>query len=306
MLYIVILMNILIVLEYIAEKIYMSTESYIKSLNGAGSLRHVPNGIEICNIGSGPALYGISYEQCLKKGFNFSTAPQNFQYGFKLLKHFRNKIINGATVIIVLMCPMSFGDNNDCNRKGYSDKFYGILSAKEIKDYSWKRAFILNHPLLMRLIQKALSVIKPKSTAHSYKEQTDKPGIIKVWEDEFGLNNLIDTSIIKNHERTFEEKIKIIQDELEFCGQQKWNPVIVIPPVPKSTRKYVGEDFLKRFFYSNLEKIHLDYPLIPILDYYADDRFDEKAFMNDIFLNEKGKHKFSAILFKDIDSGGTK
>lgn len=299
-LYIVAIIILLIILEYVAERIYMTSESYIRSLNGAGALRHVPNGIEICNIGSGPALYGISYEQCIKKGFNFSTAPQNFQYGFKLLKHFRKKIIKGAAVIIVV-CPMSFGDNNTCNRKGYSDKFYGILPAKEIKDYSLKRAFILSHPLLMRLIRKVLSVIRPKPTPHSNKEQTDKPAVIQAWEDEFGLNNLIDTSMIKNHERAFEEKIKVIQDELEFCEQQRWNPVIVIPPVPKATRKFVGEDFIKRFLYSNLEKIHSDYPLIPILDYYADDRFDEEVFMNDIFLNEKGKHKFSAILFEDID-----
>ncbi|UKI37554.1 MAG: hypothetical protein L6V93_05380 [Clostridiales bacterium] len=70
----------------------MQTARYISTLGGADKFFDVPYGLEICNVGSGPAHYGIDYKFCKKKGFNFSTAPQNFYYGYKLLQHFSSHI----------------------------------------------------------------------------------------------------------------------------------------------------------------------------------------------------------------------
>lgn len=69
---------LLIIIEFVLEKKYMQTDEYKRSLGGAAKLKNVPHNIEICNVGSGPSLYGISYEYTDKNGFNFGYCATKF------------------------------------------------------------------------------------------------------------------------------------------------------------------------------------------------------------------------------------
>ena len=60
----VIAIGILILLEEIIEIYYRKSESYQQTLGGVERFFDVPYGIDICNIGSGPGLYAISYDNC--------------------------------------------------------------------------------------------------------------------------------------------------------------------------------------------------------------------------------------------------
>lgn len=300
LLFIILCVILLIILEGILEKKYMQTEKYKKSLGGASKLCNVPKNIEICNVGSGPSLYGISYEYTDKNGFNFGTAPQNFEYGYKLLKHFRTNIKEGA-IIIIIICPMSFGNNMECNRKDYSDKFYGILSPNEIVGYSCKRKIKLCHPLLVKVINKIKNKFKTKNEIyHNDKLKDSETSIVRVWKEEFGLKDLNEYEYSAEHEKAAKSKVDILNNEIKFCYQNKWKPVVVIPPVPNKTRKNIGKNFLDNFLYVNLDILKEKQPLIQVYDYYADSRFTDNLFSNDIFLNEEGQAEFSKILFNDI------
>lgn len=301
-----VLIVILVILEESAEFFYKHTDSYKRRyLSGFAHLySDIPDGLEIINLGSGPGLRGISYEYCRLKGYNFSTAPQNFENGFKLLKRFTNKIKSGAIIIILIMCPMSFGRNKDKYSPSYSDKFYGLLAPSEIEGYSLFRAFKLGHPLLMRLLAK----IRRRSSRQEQvnhvkadKQEAKLPPVVSTWLREFELNNLTDPSQAKAHSLTFREKINVLEHEIEYCHVHNWKPVIVIPPIPETTRGYISSEFIKAFTLENIQALAKRFPDLRVLNYYDDTRITHDMFQDSIFLNAWGKEAFSKILFSDID-----
>lgn len=297
---VVIVFAILIILYELIEYLYRNSDKHLNTLGGTGSFKYIPSNLEIVNIGSGPGRYAISYKNCDFKGFNLSTTPQNYKYGFRLLKRYRNNINKNAIIIIIIMCPLSFANNKDYNRLDYSDKFYGILPKNEIDGFTFKRFWITKHPLTI----KALRRIKNKLIHNkaNIKSLSDEPETVHNWKSEFELNNLYDASQANKHREAFKEKISILENGINFCKENGWRPVFVIPPVPKQTRDYISQEFLNEFVYKNIKVLQDEFKDIKTLDYFADERFTKEYFQNDIFVNEKGKEKFSNILFKDIDA----
>lgn len=295
---IIIVISVLILIEFIAERLYMKTEKYRSSLGGAGKFYNVPNGIEICNIGSGPGLYAIDYELSPKKGFNFSTAPQNYKYGFRLLKRFHESIEKDAIIIIIIMCPLSFGKNKDYERKGYSDKYYHFLKKEDIDGYSTTRKIILNHPLAYQCFKKLKELFK-KEAGYSKDSPQKRSSVVEIWRKEFDLKDLIDPNQTDKHEEAFREKIEILSSGLDYCRAQNWRPVFVIPPIPQKTRSHIGDQFLEVFVYRNLREVMNRNPNVKLLDYFSCPMQDDE-FMNDIFMNHAGREHFSKKLFEDI------
>ena len=289
--------------EEIAEILYKRTNRYKKSLGGTDRFKNIPHDIEICSIGSGPGLYAISFDNTEKVGFNFCTAPQSFSYGYKILKNYADKIKENAVIIVVIMCPLSFGDNRNYKNKNYSDKFYNILPPSEIEGYSIIRHWKLRHPLLFGGMSKIKKILFQNNECLSIRENSSEPNVIYGWKRQFDLINLKDASQSQKHEAAFEEKIKLLNDELNYCYEKGWHPVLVVPPIPKSTSKYISNSFAKAFVFDNIKKIMDNNSKIKLLSYYNDDRFDESMFMNDIFMNEKGKNTFTNILMKDLEVG---
>ena len=293
---------VLLLLEQTAEFFYKKTSSYNNPRKGYAHIHgKIPDNLEIVNVGSGPGLYAIGYEYCNKKGFNFATAPQNFLNGFRLLKRFSSKVTPRA-IIIIIMCPLSFGRNSDYNSPGYSDKFYGVLPPSDIDGYSPFRALILKHfPLLMRVLAKIRSKVFPvhKSSLKT-SLQSNEPALISTWKREFDLQNLTDPSQAEAHRQAFTEKIAILSEEIEYCKAHQLHPVFVIPPVPAKTRNFISSAFVKAFVHDNLNILADKYG-VKILDYFADERMTPDMFSGDIFVNEKGRKTFSRILFADIE-----
>ena len=287
------------------EAAYKRTGSYRRSLGNIGNMvQGVPQGLDIANIGSGPGLYAIRYEACKKKGFNFATAPQSYKNGFRLLRRYEECINPGAIIIIIIMCPLSFGNNLDYARRGYSDKFYAVLPPQEIDGYSRLRALMLYHALALRAARlaaraarKALRILKPaKKGAGGRPESADIP-IIRVWKKEFALADLKDASQAAAHEEAFAQKVGILKECVAFCRQKSWRPVFVVPPVSPKVRSFISDEFAERFVYANLSKIEG----VDVLDYYRDARFSDAAFLeNGVFLKEESAGEFSAALFADI------
>lgn len=295
---IVLIIISLVLLEELIEILYRKTNKYKLDLGDAAKLLDVPDEIEICNVGSGPGVHAISYEGCRLKGFNFSTSPQNFWYGFQILKHFSKKIKKDAIIIVLILCPMSFGNNSDVKRKNYSDRFYGILNKNEIFDYSIRRYFITRHIVLFKFVHKFAKKIK-SILVRGKKVKVKNESVTDIWIREFNLKNLTDENQALDHKCTFFEKEQLILDELNYCEKMGWKPVLVIPPVPQETRNNISQEFKKHFFDENMEKILKKHP-VKLLDYYDDERIEQTMFLNDIFLNDKGKEFFSKLLFEDL------
>lgn len=298
---------VLIIAEELAEYAYKRTASYRASRAGYAHIHgEIPEGLETVSVGSGPVLYGISFEYCPRKGFNLATAPQNFINGFRLIKRFTPNIAPGATVIIVIMSPMSFGRNNDYNSPGYYDKFYGVLPPGDIPGYSRFRAFLIAHPLMLRAAGKLRRTVSRIFSRAKSPVSKDIPGIIQTWTSEFGLDNLTDPSQAEAHRDAFNEKIGILSEEIVYCKARGWHPVLVIPPVPEKTRSHISPEFVKAFVGGNMEVLTRKFPDVRVLDYYEDSRFTPDMFSDGIFLSAKGREAFSRILFGEIYEGGAK
>lgn len=289
----------MIVFEEFIEFLYKRTDRYKNSLGGTERLKKVPDGIEICNVGSGLGLYAISYNDCKLKGVNFSTAPQNFEYGFKILRHFSKQIRSGA-IIIIIMCPLSFGSNDNYKRKDYSDKFYGVLPHKYIDNYSIIRHLKLAHPFMRIILKKITGIFNRTNPIKAY-EKNDEPNMIRVWKRQFHLKDLKDPSQSINHEKTFIDKINLLNDEIQYCYSKGWMPTLVVPPVPEHIRKHISKEFVNAFVFENIEKVMRKNKELKCHSYYDDPRFSEDMFWNDVFMNEEGRVKFSNILFKELE-----
>lgn len=301
---ILILIALLVLIEFVIEKIYMSSDRYKRGLGGADRFFHVPSDIEICNIGSGPGLHAISYDFCELNGFNFSTAPQNYKYGFRLLHHFKKSIKEDAIVIIVIMAPLSFANNNDYLQMNYSDKYYGILKKKEIDGYSLKRLFIVSHPLLVKVAKKIRSkFIKYSLENNDINNINNEPNVVMIWKKEFNLVDLVSVEQYHEHEEAFKQKISILQKGIDYCYKNKWKPILVMPPIPNKTKSYIGKEFMRKFVYENVDCILKNNTSLKLLDYFDKDLPDD-FYKDDIFMNEKGQAYFSKMLFNDIKKVG--
>ena len=290
---IIVVVFVIILIEGACELIYKHTPSYKKSQEQNRRIKNVPNNLDVVNIGSGPAYYGFDYDFCDKRGYNLATAPQNFTYGYKLLKHYSKKINKDAIILITIMAPMSFGENRDVYRNDYADKFYGVLKPEEIDNYSVFRRIVIALPFLSRICKRIKNVFSDRTNV-------EIKSVVDIWKQEFELNDLQDASQADMHSKTFADKVCLVKEMIEYCYSQSWHPVLVIPPVPAVTRKHISEQFTDVFVYNNITKILRDYSNLICLDYYSDDLFDSGCFKSSIFLNNKGKELFSKKVFADI------
>lgn len=290
---------ILILVEELCNYIFKGTKLYKRYLKDANKfVEGVPDNIEIACVGSGPGYHGISFENSGKKGFNFCTAPQNFEYGYKILRQYKDKLKKGCIIIIIIMCPMSFGKNNSVKNKNYSDKYYYFLDKDYIENYSAIKNFWLQRPLLVILIQRIKHyvnavkrrVIKSKSSTHS---------TVSGWIAQFNLQDLKNPEQAKNHGQCFADKRAVLCEEIEFLKDNGFNPLFVVPPIPEVTRKEISEEFIQAFSTNNLVQVAEEKD-VPVFNYYDDERISQDMFTGDIFLNPQGRKSFSELLLKDI------
>jgi hypothetical protein len=299
------LLVLLFVFWEVAEFLFRHSEKYRQSLGDLRKFQEkIPDNLEIVNIGSGPGVYAIGYQDCPWRGFNFSTAPQNYKYGFRILKNYEGKIAPNA-IIIIIMCPLSFGKNLEYDRKDYSDQYYPFLPPKDIDHFSTFRAFMLRHVLTWKILRKGKRFLLKIGGKAQVSEEKVSDGaapnkVVSCWKKEFDLYDLKDERQGEKHREAFQEKIKILREGIDYCEEKTWRPVLVIPPIPPQTREYISQEFLKCFVYDNLQQVLKGHQEVKLLDYYGDERFPKEMFENEIFANQTGKDLFSKILFQDI------
>jgi len=128
----------------------------------------------------------------------------------------------------------------------------------------------------------------------------DDPPLIAGWKKQFGLTDLKNPAQAETHRAAFSQKTKTLSDELDFCREKGFRPVIVLPPVPPQTRAHFSGEFAEAFLYAPLNEVRKAHPDVPVLDYFADPRFDDALFRQGIFLKLDGAEMFSQILFNDM------
>ena len=268
---------------------------------------NIPNNLDVVNIGSGPSYYDFDWSAIPEiSGFNMAIAPEDFRYDARIIKHYGNRIKRGG-VVVVVVCPLSFGKNDYLYKDSFSEKYVSILPASDVDLPKWKYSLYKKLPIslkcknfitrvsggLCRRLQKFFSRKKADSLNPIY-------AMVNGWvSDNKYLNNLTDSAQAEYYRDTFKEKENDLKKIIDNCRIQELKPIIVIPPMSSGLRANISDGFIKSFVYDNL-KSAADSG-VPILDYLDDERLkDESFYINGLFLTPEKQKDFTKTVWEDI------
>lgn len=257
-------------------------------------------------VGSGPALYDIDFSCFREEGINLGQAPQTLHYSELLLEEYKDKFSPNAIIIIIIMCPFSFGDNLDVRKRWYSNKYYYLLTSerkKKIIKYNPVKSWAAKHDFPLFLygtgfwycLKKLFSTKKQASHINSFEE--DIASLVRTWKREFGLENFSDTKQYKQHEEVATQKTNKLINLLQSLKTEGYRPICVVPPVNSKVRDAFTKDFLDVFFFNNLVKIkEIGFD---VLNYFNVD-FPDSLYKAPVFLNSDGAKQFSMQLVSEL------
>ncbi len=267
---------------------------------------NIPYNLDVVNIGSGPSKYDFDWSVIPElTGYNFAIAPEDFRYDARIIKNYGNHLKKGG-VVVVVVCPLSFGRNDYLERDSFSEKYVSILPAADVDLPKWKYALYKKFSGLLRVknlfarlkrgVWCRISKLRKqeKSNAISPVQQ-----LVNGWVLDNGLDNLTDDKQAQHHRDVFKEKEANLRKIIENCRCQGLRPVLVIPPMSDELRGYISDDFIKNFVYDNLRSVSEEG--IPIFDYIDDLRFTEDSYYtNGLFLTPEMRQVFTKTVWADI------
>lgn len=279
--------------------LYKNTEAYAAKFGEVAKFKRVPANLEMANLGSNHAKYGFNYDGLGVNGFNFALGPQYPWYDLALLKTYARHLKKGCHVLIVLPAAIfCCGDN--CWE---TDKYYHFLPRGRIKDFSWRKKIGAIFPLLAHpgQVRRLLKDIPSESPVENTPAHCEKEAIARRdgWIKQFGLRDMVSANFSEDHLRNFEKAVALVSQMIDFCRENGFRPVLVIPPASAALQKIMGEEFLRVALYENIRKANVGHA--PVLDYLHDARFsDPSLYLNSDFLNNSGAVLFTRAVYDDL------
>lgn len=269
---------------------------------------NIPCNLDIVNIGSGPSFYDFDWSAVPEiSGYNMAVAPEDFRYDARIIKHYGNYVKKGGVVVVVVVCPLSFGENSYLYKDSFSEKYVSILPISDVDLPKWKYILYKNLPLTLKgklLVLRVTRCLRRRLQMIFNKEVSTKLSPMEElylgWlsENKY-LNDLKDPAQAEYYRVVFKEKENDLKKVIANCFEQELKPVIVIPPMSDELRGYISDDFIKSFVYDNLKSIADEGT--PILDYIDDKRYKSKEYYtNGLFLTPEMRKYFTKAVWEDI------
>lgn len=266
----------------------------------------VPHGLDVVNIGSGPSYYDFDWSAVSEViGYNLAVAPEDFRYDARIIMQYGEFLKPGAVVVVVVVCPLSFGKNEYLYEDTFSEKYVRILPREAVDLPRWKYDLYHACPWVLKVKQLLPRIVSGAAYHLRKLFRKAKPldpitGLINSWvaENKY-LQNLKDENQAEFYLDTFQEKIKDLKDVLDNCRSQGLRPVIILPPMSGELRKNISDSFIQRFVYDNLRQAVEDDT--PVLDYIDDARFkNESYYPNGLFLTQQIRKVFTKTVWEEI------
>lgn len=283
---------------------YKRTAHYNRAFEQVQKFKDVPEGLELINLGSNYAMYGLNYDGIIEKAFNFALGPQYLLYDYRVLLANAKKCSEGCVVLITFPPAVFCFDGSGCQ----DEKYYFFLPAALLPNHSWlKRMKRVVFPLLFRpwdirfLLERHKKMTPAQVTPMQSEAQCEDEAIKRVngWVDQFGLDDMVSDRFPQAVTQQFEKTTTIVSEMIDFCFDNAFNPVLVIPPVSQSLRRRLGEKFLKGALFDNLKRANTRG--VPVLDYLSDeDLAAHSLYMNSDFLNADGAKIFTSKVLEDL------
>ena len=259
-------------------------------------------GLEVVNLGSSSAKYGLDYDGLGLKAANWAMQPQSFVGDLAILANYCSYLKPSATVIIPL-CPFSLlgGGNDDL-----ADKYYSVIRFISMPHASLrKRQYIQdlrNHPLkyypLFEMLRDFVHLFRRKKEIVVTDFEADANRWIESWKKEFSLYDLHYPLALVNQDR-FEDSVVALSRLLQFCKDHGYNPVLVLPPMSKNLSSKLGDGFKQQYIYDFVEKANI--VGAPFLNYLDNQEFEgDENYRNAYLIGREGAKKFTKQVLRDL------
>lgn len=269
---------------------------------------NIPNNLDVVNIGSGPSFFDFDWSAVPEiSGYNMAVAPEDFRYDSRIIMHYGNHLKVGGVVVVVVVCPLSFGRNEYLYKDTFSEKYIPILPHEAVDLPKWKYLLYKDFSIVLRGKNFSLRVVRGLyrrlDTIFGRKKQdilNPMEELLKSWiSDNAYLNDLKDSTQAEYYRDVFREKKNDLKKVIANCLVQELRPIIVIPPMSRKLRGYISDGFIKSFVYDNLQSI-VDGGT-PLLDYLDDKRYnDENCYTNGLFLTLEKRKDYTKTVWEDI------
>ena len=280
-------------------------------LNQNPCLKKYQNGIEkqleAVNLGSTYARYAFgNYDGISNKSFNFAINHQSLEMDYNILKNYSSKLKRGSLVFIVVsICTFLYIE------KEGKDIYYDILKKSNNPFYNFRQAIRRKLPI----------IFKPKMVKKIVKDDADYVGLyhqgvcidkiqaqrnmdnlVKIWMELFGISSFSEPLIGLDNEKNIKYNMNVVEEMVEYCRDNQFTPIIVIPPISKKLKDYFSDEVVEKILYDNIEKIVLNNQ-VQVFDYLQDISFIEEMHLfsdGGYCLSHRGNEKFLNKVFSDI------
>lgn len=281
---------------------------YRNTFEDAERILRIPQHLDVINLGSNPAKFGLDYSECGLKGYNLAVGPQTVTYDFNVLKNYHSYLDDNGPRLLLLFCPFSLCKDFYTEHNGDVCKdlrYYPMLHRSSILHYDedlyerWVRhprklgvkAYLnaIRHPFRNKALEidhNPLSEEQMNVSARTY---------VRNWMREFYLDDLEAENLSETVLSSLKYNSKILDEMIAFCMERDIHPVIVLPPLSPQLNALIPQGIRKACTYSILSKKG-----IPLLDYTTDERFSRpEYFLDALKLNKKGRIVFTNQVVDD-------
>lgn len=260
---------------------------------------HVPQELDMINLGSTYAFYDFAYTDTEKSGANLANVPQYLDMDYLLLQKYIDHLKKGGKVLIVLPSFVFASLGGEYNRKVY----YEALHRREIKNFDKKRYW--------KCVWKAAK----EPFFHEYKKQKERwkghvasiaekqkhaDGRIADWEGKLGVVSVRTGEITETLRGCIRQNQKIVKDMIAFCREHEAEPVLILPPTSEIMNQKVADTCIEAYLKEPVLQIVKDTD-VRMFDYLRQENLQsEKLYLNSDCLNAEGQKVFMEQLMKDI------
>ncbi len=282
---------------------YIRTNGY-RSLDDMFKFYLMPEGIEVANLGSSHAAYGLYYEDIEEiTGFNFALPGQSLYYDLKMLERFGDRLAEGCTVVIPLSY-FSFDQQAGYhveNRWYYKLLGYNTVTGHRITDYVRLGLW----PFLSASFN-AKFLVKDKDRIEFDIYWIYAFFGIELKEDEpKGWRQSARDALAYYHRITGQGEnvgfnMACLDGIIAYCESNGLKPVLITTPVTKYYYNVFPEE-IREEFYARVKEVRERYG-IPYIDYSRDKRLTNNLSMfgDSNHLNDNGRRVFTKVLLSDL------
>lgn len=264
--------------------------------------------LDIINLGSNSAKYGFNYTKQNIHAANWAMGPQSLYIDLLILQCYYSYLKQGATVLITL-CPFSCLVGYDYSY--LNDKYYTVLHHSQFPCFNiHKRKEMIdikNNPYkyipLYQIFREFYRIfnnlfVRDKISLTNIEMEQDAERFMLSWKSQFFLKNLDDDYSLLN-KNSFEESKEILHNIVDFCNRYGFKPVVVMPPVSTSLKKYFSQKVLCKNIDRFVEEAIGN--SAPFYNFWNDKRFANNSyFKNSYFLNQKGAYLFTSLVIEKL------